>query len=800
MNEPARPDAGRPAPDPQLEATYRLTEALVESENRMRRRVELLSEIVFETDAAGTLLFLNAAWHTLLGRDPEVCLGHRLLDFAFAEDRPALAAALGAGTPARGTLRVRLWRADGTPLWTLVSLAPIRGGGVVGAIHDVTAEKAAQDELTKLSIVASATDNLVVIADADGRIEWVNRAFIERTGYTLAELAGRTPGSMLQGPGTDPAAVARISAGMRERRSLREEILNYAKDGEPYWVLLQITPVLDADGRLERFISVQTESTDAKRQLQRSREQQAALESRVLSRTSELAKAKEAAEAATRAKSAFIANMSHEIRTPLTAISGFTQLCLRTNLDAQQRQYVENTERATRNLMRIVNEILDFSKIEAGALALERKPFEIARVLAHVEAIAGNLARGKGLSFSTDIDPDTPRALMGDALRLEQVLVNLVANAIKFTKRGAVRVMVGVESLDAEAATLEVRIRDTGIGLSEEQIGRLFQAFSQADSSTTREFGGTGLGLAISKRLVEQMGGTIGVSSLPGVGSTFIFTARFALPGEAERAAAVRDEPARVAWSEVDLRGAHFLVAEDNAINRQVMVELLETVGARVSVAANGREVLDLLARGERCDAVLMDVQMPEMDGIEATRRIRGDPALRETVVIAVTANASEEDTIACLAVGMDDVQTKPVDPGRLYAALSRWVQRERPTARAEGAGATRPAPAGGVDPGVLERLFGGDREKIVALGRKFVQSTEAALEAMHAALGADDLPRAMRAAHGTRGAAAMVGAVEFAARCAELELACKQGDAAGARRVLAELTPLLAGAARAWE
>jgi CheY-like chemotaxis protein/anti-sigma regulatory factor (Ser/Thr protein kinase) len=303
-------------------------------------------------------------------------------------------------------------------------------------------------------------------------------------------------------------------------------------------------------------------------------------------------------------------------------------------------------------------------------------------VLTGVEFIVGDQARRKGLSFSIERSPDVPAELRGDALRLEQILLNLVSNSVKFTSTGTVSITIRVAATDHESVTLEFRIADTGIGLSDEQIGRLFQAFSQADSSTTRQYGGTGLGLAICKRLVQAMRGKIWAEGRLGEGSLFAFTAAFgrvpiatAMPQTLSEAPIAPAGPA-IADVMAGLKGAHILVVEDNEFNQQVIAELLEQAGVTVALAGTGQDALRQLGGEARFDAVLMDVQMPDMDGYEATRAIRAMPGSEQLVVIAITANATKEDRERCLAAGMTDFQPKPIDPQALYRTLSRWLVR----------------------------------------------------------------------------------------------------------------------------
>jgi len=760
------------ATDLHVEATYRLTEALVAAEERMRRRIELLSEVVFETTSDGELVFLNSAWKALVGQEPARCLGQSLVGFFHPEDRGLVGRALQGDSVDVSRVRVRLIDAENELRWVRFSAAQIAHGGTVGVLHDITADKRAEDELATLSLVASSTDNMVIITDVSGEIEWVNAAFERRTGYGLHEIVGRRPGAFLQGPKSDQRAVARIRSAIANRRSIREEIVNYTKSGEEYWVVVQITAVQNSDGVVDRFIAVQTDSTARKAQEQEIVRQKDELEDRVLLRTAELAKAKEDAESAALAKSVFIANMSHEIRTPLNAIIGLSHLCLGTELSSQQRDYLTKTERAANNLVRIVNDVLDFSKIEADALVLEHAPFDLAGVLGNVDAVVGTLARAKHLDFVIDVAPDVPDWLLGDSLRLEQVLLNLVSNAVKFTEHGRISIEVRQSLRTRLGPALEFVVRDTGIGLSPGQAESLFEAFAQADSSTTRQYGGTGLGLAISKRLVEQMGGTIRVESSAGAGSAFTFTVACDVASSAP-VAAVPTEGAVIR-----LDRARILVAEDNEFNQQVAKELLESAGAEVVIAANGADALACLEAESGIDLVLMDIQMPGMDGIEATRHIRANPQHAGLVVIAMTANAGVDDRARCIAAGMDDFQIKPIVPAHLFAVLAKWLPDHDRALRDLGSMHELDiAPSVQFD--VLATLLQHDPTQIARFSEMFLAGARDTLNEMQVASTADDLHEIGRLAHRVKSSAATVGAMPFAEKCAEIQEMVRSGDIA---------------------
>ncbi len=761
------------------------------------------------------------------------------------------------------------------------------------------AKKTADDALDELENVSS----VILRWLPDATIRSINTYGMKLFGYSEKELIGKSLfDTIIKDIEEAHARIADVVKNLvaDPERFYSLESRNRNSDGEVLWISWSNNPILNEDGSLREILAVGHDVTERKM-----------LEA-------ELETAMNVANEATKAKGAFLANMSHEIRTPMNAVIGLSDLCLRTDLSPKQEDYLSKIHGSAESLLGIINDILDFSKIEAGRLDIEEIEFEIDQVLENLATVATVKTQEKGLEFLFKRDPQLPSILVGDPLRLGQVLINLTNNAVKFTEKGEIVIDIELGERSGDQVVLEISVRDTGIGMTAEQQGKLFQSFSQADTSTTRKYGGTGLGLAISKQLVELMGGEIGVESEPGVGSTFAFTVSLGVGSGAElktfdttpdlknmRVLVVDDNPTAreilatyleyftfevdqatgaeelfelmeatpksydlmvLDWlmpgmtgleiarkikteikPEVDphiimisafntgdlsgkpgveyidqflskpvspshlfdavmaafglatdtakrklggqqfdmttlrpVQGAEILLVEDNEINQQVASEILEQAGFYVDIANHGQEALDMLGN-KTYDCVLMDVQMPVMDGFTATEKIRENDEHKDLPILAMTANATLEDRNRCIEAGMNEHIAKPIRPQLLFEALLKWIphsDRDVPDTLRETSPAQDDLPLPdmpGIDvEGGLQRI-GGNTRSYLRLLQKFSENQAGVVAEVNEALASDKQEVAVRLAHTLKGVSGTIGATELSASALKLEAAIKE-------------------------
>jgi len=660
--------------------------ALAESEERLSLVLQGTQDGFWDWDLVRNACVYSPRWWSMLGyaNDPGESDPQRWRRLIHPDDLPqvdaAFATAMASGTDGY-EMEYRLRHQNGHYL-DVVSRATIlrdaegRALRVAGANRDITAHKRAENALREqkefFRLIAENLEGFVAVLDVDGRRLYASPSYERLLGH-------RVFSGTLSFDDICPADRDRVVKAFRETVALGiGRYLEYgvtAADGSIRQMESRGGVIRDDAGRTTSVVVVSHDVTQRKTAEAELEQHRHHLEQLVFSRTAELAAARDAAEAANRAKSVFLANMSHELRTPMNGIMGMTELALRRATDPRQSNFLSRSLQASRHLLALINDILDLSRIEADRLTLHDQDFSLALLLDEVLQMMGEQARAKGLRLSSEITPTLPDRCCGDALRLKQVLLNLVGNAVKFSERGEIGVRAEVIEEDSCSLLLRIEVSDQGIGLTPEQQARLFHAFMQADDSLTRKYGGSGLGLTISQRLARLMGGDVGVLSEAGVGSTFWFTARVkrgtAVPHpEIRPPEATPRERLTRGWL-----GTRVLLAEDDPLTQEVVRVLLEDAGLVLDVVSNGQEAVE---QARACDyrLILLDVQMPVMSGLEASRLIRRLPGRSAIPILALTANAFDEDRERCLAAGMNDHISKPTDPEALYTTLLRWLQQ----------------------------------------------------------------------------------------------------------------------------
>ncbi|MDD5207999.1 MAG: response regulator [Elusimicrobiales bacterium] len=646
----------------------RTEDELGDANARLQSVLEAASQVsIIATDLVGTITLFNSGAEKMLGYRAEELVGlqtpakihllreieQRGRELTEKLGRPVQGFDVFVEMARQGGFENREWtyvRKDGTAFPVELIVTGVKGHngkltGFLGLATDISARKRAELEMRKLSTAVKSSPTSIIITDREGLIEYANPKFMELTGYSAKELLGQNP-KLINSGKIPKSTIKELWDTILDGREWNGELLNRKKSGELFWEHAAISPVKDPRGNITNFIAVKVDITDRK----------------VAQR--EIEKARDAAMELARMKSEFLANMSHEIRTPMNAIIGMTGLLLDTQLNEQQRDYVKTVNGAGEALLGIINDILDFSKIESGKLTIEKLDFDLLETVESTTELLAPRAQEKGVELAHFVEKDVPAGLRGDQGRLRQVLLNLLGNALKFTEAGEVVLKVSIQKETASGPMLRFSVKDTGIGIPAEAQKNLFQVFTQADASTTRKYGGTGLGLSISKKLVEIMGGEIGLESEPGKGSTFWFT----LPFERQSG----EQPP--APEKTHLTGIKALIVDDNAANREIVSRYLEAWEMRFEAVASGKEALQALKREaagkDPFRLVLLDMHMTGMDGLMLARAIQEDagiPLVRKVMMTSLGQSLKAEEL---KAAGISICLTKPVRPASLLKAL----------------------------------------------------------------------------------------------------------------------------------
>ena len=761
----------------ELESLSRIIGNLVGEREKQRKQLHNLKDsidahaIVSITNTAGDITYANDRFcqisgytrGELLGRNHRILKSGRHSDALFED----MWATISSGKVWNGEVCNRA--KDGHEYWVAATIVPFLDESGLPAEYiairtDITARKAAEEKLAEQLLFSRQLMDAIPVPiyykDTQGRYLGCNRSFADMFGVSdIGSWLGSTVFDLLS-PEMAQFHHERDVKLFQHQGTQTYEVEGMHVGGASRFLVYHKASMTRADGTVSGLIGAIIDMSDRRRWEEG------------------LIHARDAAEIANRAKSDFLANMSHEIRTPMNGIIGMTELVLDTPLNNEQRDYLQIVKSSADALLTIINDILDFSKIEAGKMLVEVIGFDVRRTFDDTLKPLTLRAQQKGFDIRCDIGSDVPERLLGDPGRLRQILVNLIGNAVKFTDRGEIVVQVRAHATGADRVDLSVTVRDTGIGIPADKCAHIFEAFSQADTSTTRQFGGTGLGLTISNRLVELMGGTLSVESTVGVGSTFSLLLPLAVDRHSSAAGGytplLADDGASVTQ-----RSLQVLLVEDNVVNQRLATRLLEKWGHKVTLAENGLEALEHIERGQ-FDVALMDMQMPVLGGIEATRRIREREVGRDLPhlpIIAMTANAMESDREACLEAGMDDYLAKPIKAGVLAEKLAALSGQGNAPGLAQAASFDYRQALGGMDAEIIEIIV-----------PVFLEHYRRELDDLSLALVAGDSDTAHRLSHALKGTLATFGAGPAQQLAADIESCCKARKLDEALRLQDEL------------
>jgi len=891
-----------------------LAETLRMEQQKNQQYLNITGSIILGIDEDQNIQLVNKAGLNLLGYDEKELIGQNWIMQVVPQHyqettRQAFQKMIATGNIVLEPYEGQICLKDGTEkliAWRNMPLYDHDGRiiGVLASGEDITEQRKTEKELRKLSQAVEQSPVSVLITNRYGQIEYVNQRFSEKTNYRPEEVIGKNP-RILKSGNLPQSFYKELWQTILSGEIWRGDFLNKTKEGNQYWERASISSIMDVTGTITNFIAIKEDITEQKKMEE------------------QLLQAKVEAELSNKAKGNFLANMSHEIRTPMNAVIGLTHLALQSNLLPKQQDYLEKIAISAQSLLGIIDDILDYSKFAAGKLTMENIQFNLWKVIEDVNTMLNCKAEEKGLEIVLHVAKDVPMRLRGDPHRLKQILLNLLSNAVKFTHEGEVTLAVKLMTQEEQRVQLEFIVRDSGIGMSDEEKSRLFNVFTQADGSTTRKYGGTGLGLVISKQLVEMMGGAMHVKSSPNQGSEFVFTAEFDSYEEDELVASSQyslqnlkvlviddNESSCLAFKEIleklmavvslapsgeegigqllehqnrepfdlilldwmmpdmdgietarrirnysecsdipiimvtsssgdkikqqggklnvtgflmkpvtpsalfnavvqavgkekcqngnlppdsisasvnrnDLHGARILLVEDNKINLQVAREILEKKNMIVTIARNGREAIELV-REQEFDGVLMDIQMPEMDGLEATSVIRNELGFRELPIIAMTADVVVERVQVYLNAGMKDCIFKPINVTQMLMIISKWITPQLMSGdlTKQITDQDRIVTEESIDfqlmginvESALLRL-GGNQKLYHKLLLQFLESNEETMATLHMALLKDDYPGMEKELHSLKGAAGNIGADDLYATIRELEVMVSSRD-----------------------